>query len=64
MGTTMDAVTGTISKPMELCMYNMTTGWNPLKADYCCGRGNGKPKNGYHHSKKYYPSIAASSVRP
>jgi hypothetical protein len=27
--------------------------YNPLEADYCCGRGYGKPKNIYHRSKKY-----------
>jgi hypothetical protein len=47
MGTTVDAVTGTTSKTLELGMYYTTTGSNPPKADYCCGRGNSKPKNGY-----------------
>jgi hypothetical protein len=36
-------------------MYNITTEYNPLKADYCCGRGNSKPNNGYYRSNKYYP---------
>ncbi len=47
MGTTTDAVTGTISETVEQRMYNTTTGQNPPKADYCCGRGNSKPQNGY-----------------
>ncbi len=34
--------------------YNTTTEQKPSEADYCCGRGNGKPKNGYHYSNKYY----------
>ncbi len=34
--------------------YNTTTNHNPPEADHCCGRGKGKPKNGYHHSNKYY----------
>ncbi len=55
MGTTADAVTGTISKPVECHLYNMTTDYNPPKADYCCGKGNSKPKNGYYHRNKYYP---------
>ncbi len=55
MGTTADAVTVTISKTVEYCMYNTTTGYNPPKADYCCGRGNSKPMNGYYPSNKYYP---------
>ncbi len=33
--------------------YNTTTEKNPHEADYCCGRGNGKPKNDYHRSNKY-----------
>ncbi len=45
-------------------MYNTPTGQNPPKADYCCGRGNSKPKNGYYPSNKYYPSISAGPVRP
>ncbi len=55
MGTTADAVTGTISKTVERCMYNTTTEQNPPKADYCCSRGNSKPKHGYYHGNKYYP---------
>ncbi len=43
MVTTADAVTSTISKTMEVRKYNTTTGQNPPKADYCCGRGNGEP---------------------
>ncbi len=54
MGTTADAVTGTVSKTVELRMYNTTTEKNPPKADYCCGRSNSKPKNGYYCSNKYY----------
>ena len=53
MGTTADAVTGTISKSVESRMYNMTTEWNPPKADYYCGRGNSESKNGYQRSNKY-----------
>ena len=55
MGTTADTVTGTISKTVERRMYNTTTEWNPPKADYCCGGGYSKPKNGYYLSNKYYP---------
>ncbi len=34
--------------------YNTTTDQNPPEADHCCGRGKGKPKNGYYCSNKYY----------
>jgi hypothetical protein len=47
MGTTVDAVTGTISKTVERRMYNTTREQNPPKADYCWGRGNSEPKNDY-----------------
>ncbi len=36
------------------CKYNTTTEHNPPEADYCYGRSNGKPRNDYHHSNKYY----------
>ncbi len=48
---------------VELCMYNTTTGQNPPKADYCCGRGNSKPKNGYYSSNKYYPKHQCGSCQ-
>jgi hypothetical protein len=54
MDTTADAVTSNIGKTVESQKYNTTTEQNPLEADYCCGRGNGIPKNGYHRSNKYY----------
>jgi hypothetical protein len=34
--------------------YNTTTVHNPPEADYCYGRSNNKPKNGYLRSNKYY----------
>ncbi len=55
MGTTVDAVIGSISKTVEWRMYNLTIEKNPPKADYCCGRGNSKPKKGYYSSNEYYP---------
>jgi hypothetical protein len=40
---------------MELHVkYNTTTDYNPPEADRCCGRDKGIPKNGHHHSNKYY----------
>ena len=36
------------------CKSNTTTEHNPPEADNCHGRSNGKPKNGYHRSNKYY----------
>jgi hypothetical protein len=56
MVTTANAVTSTISKTVKLHKYNTTTEQNSPEADYCCGKGNGIPKNGYHHSNKYYLS--------
>ncbi len=53
MVTTTNTVTSTISKTVELLKYNTTTEQNPPEADYCCGRGNDKPKNGNHRSIKY-----------
>ena len=38
---------------VTIAKYNATTEQNPPEADYCCGRGNGKPRNGYPHSNKY-----------
>jgi hypothetical protein len=52
MVTIAGAVTSTISKTMELHNYNTTMEYNPPEADYCCGRGNGKPKDGCHHNNK------------
>ncbi len=34
--------------------YSTTTEHNPSEANYCCGRGNSKPKNGCHNSNKHY----------
>ncbi len=43
------------SQNMELHVnYSTTTEHNPPEANYCSGRGNGKPKNGYHCSNKHY----------
>ncbi len=36
------------------CKCNTTTVHNPPEADYYYGRSNGKLKNGYLHSNKYY----------
>jgi hypothetical protein len=56
MVTKANEVTNTRSKlPSYISIIlHTTTEQNPPKADYCCGRGNGKPKKGYHHSNKYY----------
>jgi hypothetical protein len=54
MVTSTDAETSTRSKTMELHKYNTTTEQSTPEADYCCGRGNGKPKNGNHLHNKYY----------
>jgi hypothetical protein len=63
MVTTAAAVTSTISKTVELHVkYNTTTDHNPPEANYCCGRGNGKLKNGYHCSNKHY--LKANSAGP
>jgi hypothetical protein len=54
MVTTTVAVTST-KQIVELHVkFNTTTDQHPPEADHCCGRGKGKPKNGYHHSNKYY----------
>jgi hypothetical protein len=54
MLTTTAAVTSTM-QIVEYCLkYSTTTDHNPPEADHCCSRGKGKPKNGYHHSIKYY----------
>ncbi len=37
-----------------ICKYNTTMVHNPPEAEYCYGRSNGKPKNGYQRSNKYY----------
>jgi hypothetical protein len=52
MVTTAAAVTSTVKTVEYHVKYNYH--YNPLEADYCLGRDNGKPKNGYHHSNKYY----------
>ncbi len=54
MVTTAAAVTSTMQIVELYAKYNTTTNHNPPEADHCCGRGKGKPKNGYHHSNKYY----------
>jgi hypothetical protein len=54
MFTTTAAVTSTIQIVELHVKYSTTTDHNPPEADHCCGRSRGKPKNGYHHSKKYY----------
>jgi hypothetical protein len=54
MVTTTTTVTSTMQIVEYHVKYNTTTDQNPPEADQCCGRGKGKPKNGYHHSNKYY----------
>ncbi len=54
MVTTTAAVTSTMQIMEYHVKYYTTTDQNPPEADHCCGRGKGKPKNGYHHSNKYY----------
>ncbi len=34
--------------------YSTTTKHNPPETNYCFGRGNGKPKNGYHRINELY----------
>ncbi len=34
--------------------YSTATENNQPEANYCCGMGNVKPKNGYHRSNKHY----------
>jgi hypothetical protein len=54
MVTTATTVTSTIRKTAELhVIYSTTTEHNPPEANYRCGMGNGKPKNGYYHSNKH-----------
>ncbi len=54
----MVTTTATVTSTMKIVEYhvkhNTTTDQNPTEADHCYGRGKGKPKNGYHHSNKYY----------
>jgi hypothetical protein len=54
------------SKTVKLpAKYSTTTEHNPHEANCCIGRGNGKPKNGYHRSNKHYlKANSAGPVRP
>jgi hypothetical protein len=54
MVTTTAAVTSTMQIVEYHVNYNTTTDRNPPDRDHCCGRGKGKPKNGYHCSNKCY----------
>jgi hypothetical protein len=54
MVTTAESETNTIRETVKLHKYHTTTEQKPPKADYYCGRGNGKPKNGLHCSNKNY----------
>jgi hypothetical protein len=54
MVTTTAAVTSTMQIVEYHVRYSTTTDQNLPEADHCCGRGKGKPKNGYQHSNKYY----------
>jgi hypothetical protein len=55
MVATTAAVISTISKTVELHVkYSTTTEHNPPEANYYWSRGNGVPKNGYHHTNKHY----------
>ncbi len=55
MVTTTAEVTSTMQIVEYHIKYSTTTDHNPPEADHCCGRGKGKPKNGYHRSSnKYY----------
>jgi hypothetical protein len=43
------------SQNMKLqAKYSTTTEHNPPGANYCCGRGNDKPKNGCYRSNTHY----------
>ncbi len=55
MVTIADAVTSTVQTVEVHVKYNTATEHNPPEIDYCCGRGNGKPKHCYHCSVPVRP---------